>query len=271
MHRSVDHIASDRHLDKGILLVHRWSIDPGPMAVKSCLKVRAPKSLLYINCLIPALATEIRSASLRRRRTIGSNLLDRGPVVELFGPTSERKLVAINHQKSCNSRVDCRELCLIVVALDGCKGDSSPPISLSASSLTHCTRRDVLDERQIGDGRLAGYEPLLLGQYPFEHTEHTLDLLLVAFHCAGNLLRVELREPGVLAEIWALSGRLEEQPLELLVLVGLGCGGDLVACVVLVDEVRQNRARLPVNLSIDELNHTAGKRGADQRTRSPFL
>lgn len=48
-----------------------------------------------------------------------------------------------------------------------------------------------------------------------------------------------------MTKVRALPGRLEEQPLELLRFVGLGDGGDLVLRVVLVDEVRDDRARLP--------------------------
>lgn len=57
---------------------------------------------------------------------------------------------------------------------------------------------------------------------------------------------VEHLEPGVLPEVRALSGGLEEKPLELLVLVLFGGGGDPVLRVVLLDEVCQDGASLPV-------------------------
>lgn len=51
-----------------------------------------------------------------------------------------------------------------------------------------------------------------------------------------------------MAKVRALPGRLEEQPLKLLRSVGLGDCRDLVLCVVLVDEVSNDCARLPVVL-----------------------
>ena len=56
---------------------------------------------------------------------------------------------------------------------------------------------------------------------------------------------MEEGEPGSLAEVWALTGRLEEQPLELLVLVRVRRSGELVLGVVLVDDIDEDRVGLP--------------------------
>lgn len=119
-----------------------------------------------------------------------------------------------------------------------------------ARTIHNIHRGNVLDERQVGNGSLPSNKPLLLGQHAVEHAEHARYLVLVTLNRARNLLAVELGKPGILAEVRALSGHLEAQPLELLVPVGLGGGRDFVVRVVLVDEVRQNRGRLPVRCSI---------------------
>jgi hypothetical protein len=46
-----------------------------------------------------------------------------------------------------------------------------------------------------------------------KRARHAVDLLDVALHRAGDLLRVKLLEPGRLAVVRALPARLEEEPL----------------------------------------------------------
>ena len=104
----------------------------------------------------------------------------------------------------------------------------------------------VRDEREVGDGHLTADEPLLLGQHAVEDAEHALDLVLVALLRARDLLVVEEREPGSLAKVWALARRLEEQPLQLLVLVLAG-NRYLILRVVLVDDVLDDRVRFPID------------------------
>ena len=103
------------------------------------------------------------------------------------------------------------------------------------------------DERYISDSRLVADEPLLLREHAVEDAEHTLDLVLVALNRAGHLFGVVEREPAHLAEVRALAGRLEVEPLELtVVFVGARRDRDLALLVVLVDDVLDYSVGLPV-------------------------
>ena len=51
---------------------------------------------------------------------------------------------------------------------------------------------NILNEREVRNGRLVAYEPFLLGKDAIEDTKNTLDLLLVTLNRAGDLLGVEL-------------------------------------------------------------------------------
>lgn len=98
---------------------------------------------------------------------------------------------------------------------------------------------------EVSDRGLSTYQPLLLGQDGFQHTENALDLVDVTVLSALNFLWVVEREPCRLTEVRTLSRRLEEQPLELNVLVVGACDRNLVVRVILVDEVQNDGARFP--------------------------
>ena len=107
---------------------------------------------------------------------------------------------------------------------------------------------DLRDERKVRDGGLPADEPLLLCEHAVEDTHDTYHLFLVAFDCARQPLRVPLREPEGLPVVRTLSGNLERHPLQLVVLVRVDGGGNLVLGVVLIHEVRQDRGGLPARV-----------------------
>ena len=120
--------------------------------------------------------------------------------------------------------------------------------TMSTSSPYQATAQGHLrDKGDVSDSESVADEPLLLHKHAIEDAEHTLDLVLVALDRAGHLFGVGGHEPADLAEVRALAGCLEVEPLELgVVLVGAGRDGNFVLLVVLVDNVLNYGVRLPV-------------------------
>lgn len=123
-------------------------------------------------------------------------------------------------------------------------------------SLVKDDANDVLprDEGEIGNRALPPNEPrpilarghLLLRQDLFQDARDALNFLDVAVEGAGQILVVELLEPGGLAVVGALTRRLEVEELPGLVRLGTaGREADFVACVVLFDEVLDDGPGLP--------------------------
>lgn len=103
-----------------------------------------------------------------------------------------------------------------------------------------------LNERNVCYSRLATNQPLLLGQDTLQHAQDALYLIAVALLCAQDLLAVASNEPRCLSVVWALPRRLEEQPLQLLILLRSIGDGDLMLWIVTFHEVKHNRTRFPV-------------------------
>lgn len=80
-------------------------------------------------------------------------------------------------------------------------------------------RENVRHESDIRNSHLAADQPLLFAQHTLKHAKHARNFVLVSLLCARDRLGMVLVEPRRLAEVRTLAGRLEEQPLELLVLV----------------------------------------------------
>lgn len=75
------------------------------------------------------------------------------------------------------------------------------------------------NERQISDGRPVTCQPSLLGENGVEHTEDTVDLVLVPLDGARQMIGVGEGEPCELPVVRALTGALEKEPLQQRVLV----------------------------------------------------
>lgn len=104
---------------------------------------------------------------------------------------------------------------------------------------------NLRDEGEVSYSALSANEPLLLLQNTVQDAKDTLDLILVALNCAWNLLGVVPGEPRSLTVVRTLSRGLEEEPLELVELVGLGGSRDSVLGVILVSKVYDDRVGFP--------------------------
>ena len=101
------------------------------------------------------------------------------------------------------------------------------------------------DKGQGGVGALVADEILAALQRAVDDAGHALDLVQVALDGGGELFGVEAREPDRLAEVGALAGELEGEPLAGVVLLGEGGVGEIVGRVILFDEVLDDSAGFP--------------------------
>ena len=102
------------------------------------------------------------------------------------------------------------------------------------------------DPRQISIGALVTDQVLglLLLQVGVDDTKHALDLIGIALLGTRQLLLMKGAEPGFLTEVGALTGDLEGEPLQELVLLSGAGIGEAALGVVGVDEVLDDSTRL---------------------------
>ena len=100
------------------------------------------------------------------------------------------------------------------------------------------------DKGQIGIGALIAHEVVARGQHFVQHLGHAPGFVAVALNGRGQLFRVEVGEPGRLAEVRALAGHLEMEPLLGVVFLpeGIPRVGDGVFAVILLHQVFEDGA-----------------------------
>ncbi|OJD27763.1 hypothetical protein ACJ73_00833 [Blastomyces percursus] len=93
---------------------------------------------------------------------------------------------------------------------------------------------------------LIPFNPQLPRQPPIQHAAHAFHLVLIQRNRTGQLFQVVILEPERLAEIGALAGDLEIEPLDgVSVLCSSGLEAQLVLLVVGGDEVLDDGAGFP--------------------------
>ena len=108
---------------------------------------------------------------------------------------------------------------------------------------------------QVRIRTLVSYQVLFPFQSRIQHLCHTYDFFDVAFNGAGDLLGVEVGEPGALSKVGSLARGLEVKPLGLKVFVGRAGGVKFIFWVIVLDEVLDYGTRLPqsdVRVGVDD-------------------
>lgn len=98
------------------------------------------------------------------------------------------------------------------------------------------------DPGKVREGALVSHEILgaVLLEMGVDNTKDSTNLVSIALFGRRNLLRVISAKPGLLTEIRALTGHLEVQPLQLLVLLRKGRVRESRIFIVRLNEILKN-------------------------------